>query len=284
MNSTRSAGRPPRGKHSGRDRDNGGMTKRITDIAGEGILLAGGARAILLQLANPAVGRGVAEHSDFARRPLQRLRNTLTYIYVVVYGSPGDLDALTRLVDTTHATVRGASYDARDPQLQLWVAATLYDTAITLYEQVYGPLGDDDADAIYRDYERLGSSLQMPEDLWPSDRAAFASYWADAEAKLSTDPATLAAAHDVLQPKAGPIWLRAGMPLARLITASLLTPDQRAMFDLPWNQTRQRRYTVAIKVIAAVYPRVPDRLRQWPKNYYLAQFARHSHSAGVSAR
>jgi uncharacterized protein (DUF2236 family) len=47
-------------------------------VAREGALLAGGARAILLQIAHPAVGRGVAEHSDFAGRPLDRLRATLT--------------------------------------------------------------------------------------------------------------------------------------------------------------------------------------------------------------
>jgi uncharacterized protein (DUF2236 family) len=56
------------------------MTLRLTDVAREGVLLAGGARAILLQLANPAVGRGVARHSDFASNPLQRLRNTLSYV------------------------------------------------------------------------------------------------------------------------------------------------------------------------------------------------------------
>jgi uncharacterized protein (DUF2236 family) len=55
-------------------------------VAREGALLAGGARAILLQVAHPAVGRGVAEHSDFATRPLDRLRTTLTYVYCVTFG------------------------------------------------------------------------------------------------------------------------------------------------------------------------------------------------------
>jgi uncharacterized protein (DUF2236 family) len=43
--------------------------KRLADIAAEGVLIAGGARAILLQIANPAIGRGVEQHSDFASDP-----------------------------------------------------------------------------------------------------------------------------------------------------------------------------------------------------------------------
>ncbi|WP_327063412.1 MULTISPECIES: oxygenase MpaB family protein [unclassified Leifsonia] len=48
------------------------MPADATDLprfAGDGVLIAGGARAILLQLAYPPVGRGVVEHSDFAGRP-----------------------------------------------------------------------------------------------------------------------------------------------------------------------------------------------------------------------
>jgi uncharacterized protein (DUF2236 family) len=54
------------------------MARGLRDIAGEAILLAGGGRAILMQIAHPAVGRGVAEHSDFASRPLDRLHATMT--------------------------------------------------------------------------------------------------------------------------------------------------------------------------------------------------------------
>lgn len=94
--------------------------QQTRDVAAEGILLAGGARAILLQLANPAVGRGVAEHSDFADRPLDRLTGTLTYLYVVMYGTPDEVRAVARRVGHAHTPVPGA----RDTDLQLWVAAT----------------------------------------------------------------------------------------------------------------------------------------------------------------
>lgn len=247
---------------------------RLADVAQEGVLLAGGARAILLQLANPAVGRGVARHSDFASNPLQRLRNTLSYVYVVVYGTPDEVARITRLVDATHAPIRGVGYDAVDPRLQLWVAATLYDTAAGLYERIFGPLSPEDAEAVYQDYAILGTALQMPQDLWPRDLPAFREYWASAVAALRTDPETRAVARELLHPKRGPLWLRASMPLVRLMTAGLLTPAERTMFELPWSEGRERRFDRAIRTIAALYPRLPRRLRQWPRNHYLARFRR----------
>ena len=142
-------------------------------VAREGALLAGGARAILLQIAHPAVGRGVAEHSDFAGRPLDRLRATLTYVYCVTFGTPEEMEAVAAMVNAAHRKVTGAGYRASDPQLQLWVAATLYDTAILVYEELFGPQDAAVADRVYEQYAVLGTALQVPSELWPADRAAF---------------------------------------------------------------------------------------------------------------
>src|SRR3954453_23131053 len=112
-------------------------SRDILDAPAEAILLAGGARAILLQLANRGVGHGVAEHSDFAEHPLDRLHGTLTYLYVIQYGTPDEVQRIARHVGQAHAPVRGEGYDARDVALQVWVAATLYDTAVHVYELVF---------------------------------------------------------------------------------------------------------------------------------------------------
>ena len=61
------------------------------------MLIAGGGRAILLQLAYPAVGHGVAAHSDFADRSLDRLQNTLRFVYAVAFGTPAQLAFVTRV-------------------------------------------------------------------------------------------------------------------------------------------------------------------------------------------
>ena len=62
------------------------------------------------------------------------------------------------------------------------------------------------------------------------------------------------------------------MPLARLVTAGLLTGEQRALYGLPWDIRRQRRFDRALRITAAVYPRLPGRIRHWPRDHYLGQF------------
>jgi uncharacterized protein (DUF2236 family) len=64
------------------------------------------------------------------------------------------------------------------------------------------------------------------------------------------------------------------MPLARLMTAGLLTPELRDAYELPWNPRRAKRFERAIGVFSTVYPLLPRRLRHWPMRYYLAEFRR----------
>ncbi|WP_167138231.1 oxygenase MpaB family protein [Diaminobutyricimonas sp. TR449] len=250
----------------------------IADLGGEAVLLAGGGRAILLQLAHPAVGRGVARHSDFVSRPLDRLHGTMAYVYAIASGDQRLIEKVVHRVNAVHSSVRSADgesprYDATDPTLQLWVAATLYDTATLMHELVFGSLDDQTAEALYRQYAALGTALQVPAEFWPADRAAFRRYWDETSATLRTDATTRAVARDLLIPPALPVGLRAAMPLVRLLTVGLLTPEQRALFGLVWNDSRQRRFDRVIRVTRVVYPKLPDAIRRWPMRYYLRRLA-----------
>lgn len=252
---------------------------RLSDVGAEAVLIAGGGRAILLQLANPAIGHAVARHSDFTADPVRRLRHTLAFVYALVYGTPEQVATVREMVNRAHATVRsdpGASpaYDATDAALQLWVAGTLYDTAVTLHQQLVGPLAEGDLDAIYRDYEVVGSALQVAPGMWPRDRAAFSRYW-EAESRLLTvDDTVRRVASELLHPRVGPIWLRVGMPLARLVTTGLLDPRLRAEFELPWSAGRQRRFALAMTVVSSINRALPRAVREWPKNRLLRDLDR----------
>ncbi|WP_338031413.1 oxygenase MpaB family protein [Diaminobutyricibacter tongyongensis] len=267
-----------------------GRTLGVHDIVAEAVLVAGGGRAILLQIAHPAVGRGVVDHSDFAADPLGRLRSTLTFVYATVYGSPDEVAAVQRAVNRAHAPVRAASpsgdgpaYNAFDPQLQLWVAATLYDSAVTTYEGVFGPLDSESADRIYSEYSVLGTVLQVPPGLWPADRGAFAAYWAATLPTLKVTPGTRAVAQQVLHGRNLPLWLRSVMPLGRLATAGLLPVPLRVEFGLPWNRRRQRRFDRLMRLTAVVYPHLPGWLRHRPRDLLLRRLRR-SITASRSAR
>ena len=71
-------------------------------------------------------------------------------------------------------------YNAFTRELQLWVAACLYYGAVDIHEKLHGPMPDDQADAFYDHAARFGTTLQVPQDMWPADRAAFARYWDEA--------------------------------------------------------------------------------------------------------
>lgn len=253
------------------------MVRGLADIGAEAVLLAGAGSAVLLQLADPAVGRGVAEHSNFAERPLDRLAATMGYVYAVVYGSEEQLAAARRAVNRAHAPVRGKAdgaspgYNAFDPESQLWVVATLYNTAVSVYERVYGTLDGEAADRVYREYARIGTALQLPAELWPADRAAFTHYWNERLAGLAPAPEAVRAARELLHPAVGPLWLRMNMPLMRLLTAGLLTESLRAAYGLPWGPRRKRGFDALMRMLAAAYPKLPRRIRHRPRDYYLGR-------------
>jgi len=65
----------------------------------EPAIMFGAGRALLLQLAHPAVAQGVDEHSDFKGNPFKRLQGTLEATYAVVFeavGVPGMIDSVLR--------------------------------------------------------------------------------------------------------------------------------------------------------------------------------------------
>jgi uncharacterized protein (DUF2236 family) len=273
----------------------------LADIAPESVLLAGAGRAILLQIAYPEIGYGVARHSDFAARPMDRLNATLSYIYALASGSDDDVRAVRRAVNRAHAGVRnppgaraaaaagppavapGAAaapgagpaavphYDARDPHLQLWVAATLYDTAVTVYEKVFGALDDDEADRVYREYAVLGTALQMPDELWPATRADFRAYWNDTLPKLRVDGTVRGVADALLRAEKAPLAIRKAMPLARLVTVALLPDVVRQEFGFAWSERRERRFERLVRITVPVYRVLPRTVRQWPQRHYLAR-------------
>lgn len=245
------------------------MRPAVEDVPAEALLLAGGLRALLLQLANSAVGHGVAEHSDFARRPLDRLRGTLTYLYVVAYGTPEEVARVARQVGQAHGPVRGEGYDARDPQLQLWVAATLYEGAVRMHELVFGPLPAEQAQALLDQGAAIATTLGVPRALWPATPRDFAAYWSRCEGELRVDAAARGVAQALLHPRRAPWWFRLLLPPVRTLTAGLLSPEMRTGYNLPFDE---RRYLRLVRALRLIYPRLPRAVRHAPKRHYLREF------------
>ena len=126
----------------------------------EPVLLVGGQRALLMQLADPLVAQAVIEHSDYRGDPYGRLLRTLRWIVTVVFGTEDEARRATRNVAAIHARVRGqlpaerasppypggTTYDATNSHLARWVLATVIHSSLMTYETVVKPVSHSDRD------------------------------------------------------------------------------------------------------------------------------------------
>lgn len=138
----------------------------------EMVLLLAGGRALLMQIAHPKVAAGVAEHSHFQKDPLRRLRQTMNAMWSVVFDEVEQARGSLRRVKEIHETVRGEiaypdgkpvlSYSALEPELLLWVHATLVDSALLAYEDFVAPLPAADKIQYYEDTRKLATLFDVP--------------------------------------------------------------------------------------------------------------------------
>ena len=141
------------------------------------LLLGAGPRALLLQIAHQAVAAGVDEHSAFRDDPWARLLATIRSYLTIVYGTNVAARAEIRRLNALHRQIRGAGYSARDPELSLWVHATLIDSTIAVNDAWLEPMSRERRATYYAETRPIGRAFGVPDDLLPADLDAFEAYW-----------------------------------------------------------------------------------------------------------
>ena len=245
-------------------------TVSLADIIGEQALLLGAGSTVLYQLADKGTGLGVAEHSTTLMRPVDRLRTTLLYVYMMIYGTEAERKRITRMVNKAHAHVRSEGrYSAYDPELQLWVAATLAHNGIFIWEKIHGRLDDVSREQIYRDSQILGNALQVKPAQWPPTLQAFEEYWQrklDSFGAVGTEPSVQVYVQKLISPEDRPRGLRFLGRLQDLMSRGNLDPRVRELLGLTWTPTDQRRYDLFWRVFPRLYRMTPRFLRQAAAN------------------
>ena len=248
-----------------------------------GIALLAGPANVIMQLARPGVGYGVMESRVESGRvdlhPIKRARTTFTYLAVATRGSDAQKAAFRRSVNRAHALVYSmpespVQYNAFDIELQLWVGACLYKGAVDIYRIFVGEMGDEDADRHYREGMTLATTLQVPPEMWPPDRAAFDRYWEESLAKVHIDDAVREYLYPIAAGRVRGVTLpgplqRASDDFGLLITAGFLPQRFRDEMWLPWNAARQRRFDRLMVALGAVNRAMPRFVRQFPFNVLL---------------
>jgi uncharacterized protein (DUF2236 family) len=248
------------------------------------LLLGAGPRALLLQIAHPAVAAGVDEHSDFRADPWARLLATLRSYLTIVYGTTVSARAEIRRLNALHRGIAGRGYSARDPELSLWVHATLIDSTIVANDAWLEPLSRARRAAFYSETRPIARAFGVPEALLPVDLEAFERYVARMLApggpvQVSATARELGRA--VLEPPLAPLaaWMprgaAAGPWLARVPVGAyawtlwpavgLLPTRVRQAYGLPWGNRERLISRWLVAGWRAWRPLLPEGFRQMPQ-------------------
>jgi uncharacterized protein (DUF2236 family) len=258
----------------------GGFTPHsaIWWISREWVLMLGGGRALLMQAAHPLALAGVMEHSRYASEPWDRLERTMQAVWTAVYGEPAEAERIGRRVRAMHSKVHGVlhrplgpfpagtPYDARDPELLMWVHATLVDSALLLYRTYVRPLSLDEQEAYYQDMKALARLFGTPDEAIPETYADFVAWFRsmlDSD-RICVTPEARALAATVLKPPlpvvARPVW-----EFVKFFTAGLLPPELRRGYGFTWTPAHGALLLGSSEYVKRVLvPLLPDMARALP--------------------
>jgi uncharacterized protein (DUF2236 family) len=237
----------------------------IWQVSRESAVALAGTCAILMQFAHPKVAAGVRDHSRYQVDPVGRLRRTLDLTMAIVFGPRAAAMDAVRAINTRHRTVRGPGYSANDPELLLWVHATLVYSAIHGYRALVGPLSAADADRYYQDTKEIGVLLGIPREIYPASVEAFDAYlhrMIDGEAlAVSADAREMARA--VMRPGFRGVPQLAFLPLS-VLTAGLLPPALRRGYELKWGRLERAAFAACRGVFPRLVAVAPEPVRLLP--------------------
>ncbi|MEZ4745064.1 MAG: oxygenase MpaB family protein [Calditrichia bacterium] len=240
-------------------------------------LLLGGGRALLMQIAHPMVAQGVADHSDFRERPLDRLFRTLFSIIQIVFAEREVAQQVAARVRTVHRSVTGEMgetvgsfeqkrrYFAENPVLLMWVFATLVDTSIVIYELLFQQLSDAEKDQFYRESCIWGGWLGVSADVLPADYPAFCNYlqsMADT-GQLAVGVAGREICESIFRPNIR--WIpNIALAPVKFLTIGMLPKSLRPAFGFDWSERQEKRFRRVISIVRWLLRFTPERMRSLP--------------------
>ena len=160
-------------------------------------------RALVMEVAHPAVAAGVEHHSRFRAHPLSRAWVTVDAGLRLVFGDDHVARGAVRQIYRVHDHINGnadpgrsghpsaagdthggaprptgvaAPYSAHDASLLTWVWATLVDTTEVAFTRWVRPLTPAEVSSYYAEMRAFGRFLGIPDALLPADRPALARY------------------------------------------------------------------------------------------------------------
>ena len=233
---------------------------------------------LLLQVAHPVVGAGVADHSEFVEDRWGRLRRTLESAndFLGYRGEERGRAEAARLREI-HRDIKGVDsagrrYHALNPEAYLWVHATLFHGMVHT-QRVFGrPLETAKEERLFREWRDLALALGVTERHLPDGPGAFRDYFDDMVENrlehnktvallLELDRRPLPPPPNWPLPRAA--WTGLALPPSRLLRATglaTLPPVLRERFGVRWTAADRLRFDAFARTVRAAGAVTPGRL------------------------
>lgn len=237
---------------------------------------------LMLQVAHPVVGAGVAEHSGFLEDRWGRLVRTVesANAFLGFHGEERGRGEAARLREI-HKDIKGVDssgrrYHALNHEAYLWVHATLYHGIVETQRLFARPLTRDEERGLFEEWRELALALGVPAHHVPETPEAFGVYFDTMVAERLEFNGTVRLIIELdrrpLPPPPGwrlprAAWLVIAVPLAVLMSRGshgALPPALRERFELPWSPARALRFEAFGGVMRLLDRGLPPRLRISP--------------------
>jgi uncharacterized protein (DUF2236 family) len=245
----------------------------IRRVHREQVIALSGPRALLLQAAHPIAFAGFFMSTGALDEPYERLRRTANVLHLITYGNRAAADRATARVRAVHRRVRGelaepvgpfpagTPWAADDPDLLLWIIATLVDSALLVHDRYVRELTREERQGYWDDYRVIGGLFGLREHEMPATIEDLEAYMHDMLAGDTLHVSAQArelAIEIVLKPPV-PLQVRPLLELANFITVGLLPDDIRRQYGLSWDPVRglilRAGAEYAKRVLVPVLPR-----------------------------
>ncbi len=264
----------------------------------EPIFVLGGVRALILQIAHPAVADGVARYSGFQSDPFGRGYRTFAAMATIYFGTKKQADETAQRLWRIHSAIQGQystpdsrfqtpdsrlqtsdsklqtpnfklqTYSANDPDLLLWVLATLTDTTLQVYNRLpFLDLPPDWRERFYEESKVAARVLGIPDEAYPPDLQAFEKYFSEIlnSELLGSSPTCRDMAQAIVQhPRAPKRW-------ASLFTAGWLPAPLCERLDIDAGENPELRLEKWVRRFGRFYRFLPGWLRYNPA-YHQAKY------------
>jgi uncharacterized protein (DUF2236 family) len=251
----------------------------IRRIQREHVVGFAGARGLLMQAAHPVAFTGFFMSTGALDDPYPRLQRTADTLDTIMFGEREDADRVTAIVRKVHSRMRGTlpeavgsfpagtPWGADDPDLLLWIIATLADSGMLVYSRYVSSLNRSERDAYWQDWRIVGSLFGLSDSDMPTDTYQLRDYMFEmlhGDILHVSETARELGRQIVLKPPV-PLVARPLLELADFIIIGLLPGKIRRQYGFWWDPVRSLLLRGGAESTRRVLlPVLPEKLRFRP--------------------